>query len=138
MKQISYFKFTKAHPDFIDIDDTDDVKLVLLEHVRKKIYRKKEGICELLPIKYPGNNAFMKDQNYFKDSKLIKGHSIYRIMFRKYKLMSIYFLKDGTCSIINNHRQEDKWIAKNIKCRYLSKREIQNIKRTILIDNMIK
>jgi len=135
MKQISYFKFLKAHPEFMDVDDTEDVKLFLLDYVKKRVYRKKEGICELLPMKGQG---YRKNTDDFKDSKIIKDHSIYRIMFRKYKLMTIYFLKNETCVIVNNHTQEDKWVTNNVKCRYLSKEEIKNIKRTILIDNLIK
>lgn len=119
MKQINYFKFLEKYPEFIDIDDDLSVKLVLLKHIRKKYWRKKKGeVARLLPIKHLGNHPNLIDR-------------FYRIKYRN-------------CIVATIFRQDDKivksWVQMSRSDIYqmMEKEEITNLKRVILMEDMLK
>ena len=155
MKQINYFKFLEKFPEFIDIDESDIVKFTLLAMLKKMYWRKKENEKDirLLPISYANVS---KNPEYYREKGLDKFN--YIIVFRKYKLFAMYIEEitnintySGTISIPFVHfrpfaKDPVPWKSSYpgapsyvyAPIRYMSKEEIKNWKRTILIDSMLK
>ena len=147
MKQINYFKFLEKFPEFIDIDESDIVKFTLLAMLKKMYWRKKENEKDirLLPISYANVS---KNPEYYREKGLDKFN--YIVVFRKYRLFSIQFIDKGgfnstgkkhvTFPII--HFQMSRNLAypdtPTSPIHFLSKDELKNWKRTILIDDMLK
>jgi hypothetical protein len=134
MKQIDYFKFLKNFPELIDIDDTAEVKIVLLKEIKK-------SYMKLLPVSWKN---FKITTEEFKNKLNIGDHYYIKIMFKKQKLFSAHIIKYKNINgkkieiLPEVHFQRD---LKNIKLMdkvYMTKEEITNLKRTILIDNMIE
>lgn len=132
MKQIDYFKFLKAFPEFIDIDDKVEVKLVLLNEIRKKTWRKKEK-SNLLPIKIIDPDGYQPVVEYLKKSDLMNDDFKFKIMYKKELLITIYYVKrmNGWLSHIEYNLQ------KLNNSMFMEKEEITNLKRTLLIDKIL-
>lgn len=136
MKQINYFKFCEKYPEFIDIDDTNSVKLVLLKAIKKKYWFKKEGeIAKLLPIKCSDDI----DINIYKD--ILKDTKYCRVKYKNANIVAMWYNN-------NDSSTETLFNGKGIKSyvwRYqpnvftiMEKEEIINLKREILINDMLK
>lgn len=146
MKQINYFKFLEKFPEFIDIEESDNVKLTLLSMLKKMYWRKKDNDKPyLLPISWKNVKT---DHKYYRDKGLDKYN--YAINFKNHRIFSIQFIENGgknftgkkhvTFPII--HFQMSKNLAfldtPLSPIHFLSNEELKNWKRTILIDNMLK
>jgi len=142
LKQIDYFKFLKVFPEFIDIKESDEVKLALLNEVRKRTWRKK-GKSDLLPIKIVDKDGYQPNMDYFKKVDLMSGDFRFKIMYRKELFITISFLH--RTNLLNRHGWvtliDYNYLSKLKKLYYsriMDKDEITNLKRTLLIDNMLK
>ena len=139
MKQIDYFKFLKDFPEFIDIDETIDVKLILLDYVKKKARRTK-GKVDLLPVRKIDYNEILEIE-YFRRVERMNGHSVFKIKFRKEVLFSVSYLGESyedpsyRRAYMDTRRKSRKL---HNRSRFMEPEEITNLKRTMLIDNMLK
>lgn len=125
LKQIDYFKFCRAFPEFIDIDDTIEMKLVLLKYIKSQ-NKKKNGKYQLpsiLQMKMPNSSS------YFRKWELMKKDYYYHIMYKKEIILNIHFINDDKFCI---------YMKQTRNSTILSNEEITNLKRTILIDEMMK
>ncbi len=133
MKQINYFKFLEKFPEFIDMNDSNEVKLSILKYLKKIYWRKKDDeIPHFLSLT---NKNMVQDIKYYEDKGFVNFN--YNITFRGLRLYSLHFIKNGppqiTYPIIYlQSRINNKMID------FLSVEEVTNLKRTLLIDNMLK
>ena len=148
MKQINYFKFLEQYPEFIGVEEEESVKLVLLSAIKEKYWFKKEGeIARLLPIKFNYNMSVEDFRNKGYDKHF------YNIKFKKYHIFAI-----GVIEKENDLRKNIPPYTKyphlffhipfrslfadkshiGHDARFMSKEEITNLKREILIKEMIK
>lgn len=136
MRQIDYFKFLKIFPEFIDVDDTNEVKLVLLNEVRKRTWRK-PGIHYLLPITvFNAKLKDLQDASFFKKRySLMNGHYHYKIVYKGEIMIDIYYLER---EVFEDSFEVTYRGFNRKKSKFMSKGEIKNLKRTLLIDNMLK
>lgn len=133
MKQIDYFKFLKLFPEIIDVDGSVDVKLFLLNEIKKRSKIQKEK-TKLLPIIIGEKIIKVEDLR----SKGIEDFYI-KIMFKRIWLFSVLVLKYK--STMTNKTVVVKYVAikqGNIKNACMPKEESINLKRVIMIDNMVK
>jgi hypothetical protein len=133
MRQVDYFKFFKAFPEFLDIDETDDVKLLLLNSIKKEARKNKE-VINLLPIKrVHWGTTFPKEM--FTKEDFMTGHNIYKIKFRREILFTLTYSKESKASLDTSFY---RFRRKKKRSRYMDQNEVVNFKRTLLIDNMLK
>lgn len=117
MAQLDYYKLVRKFPEIIDTDDSVEFKSILIEYVKKQ-YHRKQGKHALLPI------------NISKLSKINLEKYSYKIKY-----------KNDVLLIIRKNSQ-NQWIINESHSSllyhsyFLTKEEIQGVKRTILIDNI--
>ena len=141
MKQIDYFKFLKAFPEFIDIDDTVEVKIALLKELRRITWRNKEFV-KLLPV-------FFYNVNITQEDLISKGFTGYGYNIKYKNNIILKF------SVVTKENESRKNVPIGItypvitfgrpwtyyfksEHMFMGKDEIKNMKRTLLIDNMLK
>lgn len=137
MKQVDYFKFMKAFPEFIDIDDTDEVKIALLNIIKKQTRKNKEK-SSLLPVRKLKLFEHIDIDFFKKRADFMNGHYIYKIKYRGEVLFTVYYLGENSeysRADVNTAYKLDK--LRN-RSRFMEKEEVTNLKRTMLIDNMLK
>lgn len=120
------------------MDDTEQVKLKYLSLLKKKYWRNKsDEIVSLLPVCF-------KHSDFSVDKLRVKGLEKYNydIKYKKITLFSIYFIcsTDGKQSLAYINYNSDTKPSYNIsgKIRFMSKEEITNLKRIIVIKSMLK
>jgi len=123
MKKINYFKFLEKFPEFIDIDDTEIVKLTFLSILKKEYWRKKEGDDpKLLPIKIINYTS-----QHFRNKELYDHN--YCITFRNMDIIRIHLVKNEIFVLpVNN-------LLKSI---YMTQDEIKNFKRNFILENIFE
>jgi len=134
-------------PEFIDVSDNEIVKFTLLSIVRKRYWRKKEneGEIRLLPISFKNVS---EDPKYYMNKGLDKFN--YAITFRRHRLFTMHLIERDLASNPSGNLPRvffsDKthpwglklYVTDSSKIKFMSKEEITNWKRDILIENMIK
>lgn len=135
MKQIDYFKFLKIFPEFIDIEDSIDVKTELLKKVREDTWRKKER-SDLLPIKIIDlETNKIPDVEYFKRFDIMSNDFEFRITYKREMLIDICYLQYLGKWIVYIYKNP---LLDRNNFRIMEREEIINLKRTIIIDNILK
>jgi hypothetical protein len=134
LKQVSYFKFLEKFPDFIDIDDDVSVKLALLLALKKILYGKNDMITKLLPINFNCLNCLKITPDEIRSKEL---PICFQVKFRKKVIMTVLTLEKGNDRKIVYLRPWRYYGERETK-NYMSKEEITNFKRDILIENMLK
>lgn len=131
MKQIDYFKFLKAFPQLIDTNDPIEIKVALLQSLRKMTWRNKEFI-KLLPISLHSTitPVDIKIEDFRK--KGFNGNGYY-IKYRNNKLLMITIINDQ----ILFSRPQNYYIYMDYLL-FMLEDEIKNLKRTVMIDNMLE
>ena len=142
MKQIDYFKIVKAFPQLIDINDTVEVKLALLKELRRVSLRSKEFV-RLLPVKVwrnlispeelrekgflaPGYIIKNKKKSIFKIAVIEEHTYVNHIIGQKFPYVDMQKpYNHFEIDIFNRHY-------------FMTQDEVKNMKRTLLIDNMLK
>jgi hypothetical protein len=135
MKQIDYFKFLRLFPEIVDIEDSVEVKKVLIEEV-KKISKVQKEKTKLLPvnihskIKVEDIRRVGIEDYWIK--VMFKKNRIFDVIIIKYKSPTTGQIVKPTLAMIRKMKliNEDRV--------FLSKEDITNLKRTILIDNILK
>lgn len=119
MKSINYFRFLEKFPEYIDIEDTENVKLKLLSILKKQFWRKKEGDNpRLLPIKISHSAKLLRERG-IKECN-------FKITFRGKNLMFIHIVLD-TVTTVN---------TLNI-FMFMSNSEFKNYKRNFILENIL-
>jgi len=125
LAQIDYFKLVKKFPQIVDIEDTIDVKNILIEYVRKKTWRK-EGRHSLLPL------------SSLELSLIALEKYKYEI---KYKKEIIFVMRKIPLSRGISEKflisYNPVWLRNSKNSYFLTSEEIQNLKRIILIDSVL-
>lgn len=132
MAQVDYYKFFKKFPKFIDIDDTDAVKLVLLQETK----RMKDKLLPINVVKGDIEVQELRDKG-FRDA--------FKVTYKRNIILHVVVINGKTNPLYPNikfpyvdmyrpytHGNKEK------ERIFLSKEEVTNIKRTILIDDMLK
>ena len=119
MKRINYFKFLEIFPEFIDMDDTDDVKLTFLSILKKKYWTRKEGDePRLLPVKPVNDVKLLRDREFTS--------YCYYITFRGNFMFNLHIVDD---TVFFSDLMGGK--------KYMTKEEITNFKRYCILENIL-
>jgi hypothetical protein len=121
LAQLDYFKFVRRFPDVIAMNGSIECKKELIEYVRKQTYRK-EGIHSLLPI----------DSSMLTHISLNKWNYVI-----KYKKETIFSLIKIKLLNFNEHFVIRYPRIKPTRCYFLTKEDVQNLKRIAVIDSLL-